>query len=234
MFGAFVFDAGGTLGRFTRPSARDILRELSVIGKDEDRAFDEAYRRTLHCSPVLAEDVILSACGALLIERADWPRPMTWHRGGFELFRYTRQVLADLQAVYQVPMVVLSNVPVTYEPRMRDLQNQLSPYISRVYTSYEQGMRKPDPRLWWSIARDLDVEPGRIVHVGDQWTNDVLGAWKAGCLSIHLAARHAPPPQATWPDGVGPNVVKLGTNLCDVLPALREGFTEPDTEGEAR
>jgi FMN hydrolase / 5-amino-6-(5-phospho-D-ribitylamino)uracil phosphatase len=41
--------------------------------------------------------------------------------------------------------------------------------------------RKPDPRIFWQAAKALGCAPMELLHVGDSWEVDVLGALQAGC-----------------------------------------------------
>ena len=46
------------------------------------------------------------------------------------------------------------------------------------------GVTKPDPRIFEWTAAQLGVAPAEIVHVGDSWPADVLGARGAGFSAI--------------------------------------------------
>lgn len=201
MIRLIVFDAGHTLTEFQPPGTDDLLTPLTRLPRE--RVHEEA-RRFLHECPNVPEaiDAALDRlCGALMIDRSALPDP--WPEGRAAAYPYAREVLRMLRAVTGAPMVVLSNVPVTTGPgRMRDLRDQLDPYIVGTYTSYTMGVRKPDALLWRAIAEDHDVtDMDEIVHVGDQWRNDVEGAVYAGCRAIHVATRQAPPSEADWPAG---------------------------------
>ena len=56
--------------------------------------------------------------------------------------------------------------------------------------SHETGCTKPASEIFQRAAAELDVPPGRILHVGDSATEDVSGARAAG-ISATLLDRKA-------------------------------------------
>jgi len=50
--------------------------------------------------------------------------------------------------------------------------------------SSDVGFAKPDPRIFHRVLRDLAVEPGEAVFVGDRPEDDVAGARAAGMKAI--------------------------------------------------
>lgn len=211
MIRLIVADAGHTLGVFA-PGTADRLTELSPLSRE---VVAEESRRVLHRTPELAEEHIADLCAALLIDRDEWPA--VWPRGEFTAYPYAAAVLDELAAI--APVVVLSNIPVTSGPgRMADLQAQL-PQVSRVYTSYGMRMRKPDFRLWQALAADHGCSTGELVHIGDQFTNDVCGAVFAGCRGVYVNTRQRPaPPVEQWP--AAPDRIGAAEDLRGVPPII--------------
>lgn len=62
-------------------------------------------------------------------------------------------------------------------------------YFEALAFSDEVGYVKPDPRLFMAALEELDVEPGKAVHVGDSVKSDVLGAKNAGMKTVWLKTR---------------------------------------------
>jgi len=60
------------------------------------------------------------------------------------------------------------------------------------------GVDKPDPRIFELAAQALAVPLAEIVHVGDAWEADVMGARAAGARAIW----YAPTDDRTLPEGV--------------------------------
>jgi putative hydrolase of the HAD superfamily len=63
------------------------------------------------------------------------------------------------------------------------------------FCSEETGYLKPDRRPFARLAAELDVEPGRILYVGDSTTCDIEGAVAAGMRAARVGRRS---PQADF------------------------------------
>jgi len=66
----------------------------------------------------------------------------------------------------------------------------------RCFISSEIGFPKPDHRFFAAAAAQLDLPPDEILLVGDDWTNDILGARAAGWQAIWLDRKAGPGPEA--------------------------------------
>jgi len=67
------------------------------------------------------------------------------------------------------------------------------------------GVAKPDPRIFLAAAEALGIEPGEILHVGDDPLLDVVGARAAGLRTVWLNRTgdvwsHGPAPDMEFPD----------------------------------
>ncbi|MQF82932.1 HAD-IA family hydrolase [SAR202 cluster bacterium AD-802-E10_MRT_200m] len=62
----------------------------------------------------------------------------------------------------------------------------LTSYLDVAVTSGEVGMEKPHPPVFLEALRRAAVTPEKSVHVGDQYTSDVLGARNVGIHPILL------------------------------------------------
>ena len=104
------------------------------------------------------------------------------------------------------------------------------PYLSAVVVSQRVGAIKPDPRMFAATELALRTTPGAILHVGDDWAADVVGAKRAGWRAAHLLGRPSDSPLPdSQPDGdVEPDLV-LG-RLLDLETAL-DGFPAVTTTG---
>lgn len=229
MIRLIVCDAGHTLGTFESPGTDDVLTPLTRFS--QQRVHEES-RRFLHECPDVPEAIeaaLKRLCGALLIDPAALPNP--WPTGRFAAYPYAREVLRMLRQTTDAPVVVLSNIPVTTGPgRMRDLREQLHPYIGITYTSYTMGARKPDALLWRAIAEDHDITNlNEIVHIGDQWNNDVEGAFYAGCRPIHVATRYAAPPKTDWP--ADDDCIGAADDLRGTIEIVRRWHERTDFSG---
>lgn len=215
MVGLIVVDVGSTLGEFTGPKTAEVLAPYALL--DIPRINEES-RRFLHCAPKLTDEVKERMCHAIVMDPANWPDP--WPDGGFDPYPYTLDVLAQLSQI--APVVALSNVPVTAEnDRMPTVTEKCGAYLREVATSYTMGMRKPDRTLWHTLCDRHGVAPEDVVHIGDDWMADVLGAVSAGCRAVFVDTRGCGTPSPTqWP--CGPGNITVGADLRDGLTATRQ------------
>lgn len=78
----------------------------------------------------------------------------------------------------------------------------------RCFISSEVGFPKPDSRFYAAAAAQLDLPADEILLVGDDWTNDILGARAAGW-------------QALWLDRKGISGPESGIrSLTELLPLV--------------
>ena len=97
-------------------------------------------------------------------------------------------LLAALAERYQ--LAVLSNWPLATTIDHYVEAAGWSPYLRAIVVSQRVGMIKPHPAIF-AAARDAlgQPQPGEILHVGDDWAADVVGAKRAGWLAAYLRDR---------------------------------------------
>jgi putative hydrolase of the HAD superfamily len=200
---AIVFDAVGTLIRADPPVA-DVYhlagwQHGSQLDRDEvgrrmraafaafeageglvrDPTHESRERqrwRTIVCSIF---DDVPDASGPLF--RTLWQhfaQPESW-----QLFDDVALVVCEL-AERGYRLAIASN----FDRRLRTIV-QADPILrrcERCFISSEIGFPKPDNRFYAAAAAQLDLPPGEILLVGDDWTNDILGARAAGWQAIWL------------------------------------------------
>jgi putative hydrolase of the HAD superfamily len=90
--------------------------------------------------------------------------------------------MIELVRRLDLPVGIISNS----EGRVRALAEELGwgQDFAAVADSGALGVTKPDPRIFEWTAAQLGVAPAEIVHVGDSWPADVLGARGAGFSAI--------------------------------------------------
>ena len=62
----------------------------------------------------------------------------------------------------------------------------LSPLLDRVFDSFEEGVEKPDARLFQIACQRTGTDPREAIHVGDIYHVDVVGARNAGIRPVLL------------------------------------------------
>ncbi|MHA4818288.1 HAD family hydrolase [Streptomyces aculeolatus] len=122
------------------------------------------------------------------------------------------------QGLHQLgwPLVLASNMVRPGRFRRRTLEDAGLGFM-RLVCSSEVGYGKPDPRFYEQVSRAAGVSPERILFVGDDRENDVLGPTKAGM-------------QAAWIDneadpGLTPAVAVDGTLVLAHFSQLPGCFT---------
>lgn len=103
-----------------------------------------------------------------------------------EVFRMFDDVLPALDELKAqgVPMIVLSNWDYSLHEAIRRFE--LQGYFEFCLASLEEGVEKPDQRLFQIAESRLGHAPGQILHVGDNPTDDFDGARAAGWQAVLL------------------------------------------------
>jgi FMN phosphatase YigB (HAD superfamily) len=129
-------------------------------------------------------------------------------------------ILAELAGRF--PLAVLSNWPLAATIDRFVAEAGWSDYFQAIVVSQRVGAIKPSPEIFAVAAAALGTAGERILHVGDDWVADVVGAKRAGWLAAYLRDRQgdSPLPSSTPDDSVRPDLVI--DHLGDLLVALAE------------
>ncbi|AZK95023.1 MULTISPECIES: HAD family hydrolase [Streptomyces] len=172
-------DVGGTLGTAEGPGLAMRLAKASPLPGARAR---EIMRSTLHTYPSLTESVVTEVCQALQVSPEDFPRDL--RPASFVLFPGTVEALERISGVAMV--VTLSNVTCV-DADTDGLRALLSPWISDFFPSCRIAHSKPDPRAFHAVAEYFDTAPEVLVHVGDDWNCDIVGAVEAGAKAVWIS-----------------------------------------------
>lgn len=129
----------------------------------------------------------------------------SYSRAFVELIRPVEDATATLRhlAGRGFQLAILSNWPLALTiDRFADAQGWL-PFLGAIVVSQRVGTIKPDPRIFRAAEEALGVR-GRardILHVGDDWAADVVGARGAGWRVAYLRNRQADTPLPTSEPG---------------------------------
>jgi FMN phosphatase YigB (HAD superfamily) len=181
-------DVGGTLGFAEGPGVATRLIEASPLSADQVR---RVMRERLHTKPAITVELIDDICNALCIPPD--PAPFTAPPPELILYPWTLPALADLAAL--APVVTLSNVTCVDADSDR-LAARLMPHVTGHYPSCRTGFAKPDPNAFHAVARQHGARLSQMVHIGDDWVCDVLGAVNAGAHAVWIS-RGQPVPDET-------------------------------------
>jgi HAD superfamily hydrolase (TIGR01509 family) len=191
--------------RVVRVVAR--LRGMPAPGPGERWDQDAAGRRS---SAAEVERVVAAYSGAF-VETVPAPPE-------------SRRVLARL-AGRGFAVAILSNWPLAATiDRFAEVAGW-RPLLAGIFVSQRIGVIKPNPQIYRQAADALGIAPGRLLHVGDDWAADVVGAIGAGWHAAYLRHRQGdtPLPTSSRTDGPVPDfeldaLDELDTRLEDPAP----------------
>jgi len=204
-------DVGGTLGYVDGVGLIDTLAAASPLGLVEGRRI---AREALHTEPVITPAIIASVCDALLIVTTDFPisvSPRPLH-----LFPGVRRALRAMSR--HATLVTLSNVT-CLEAGTEHLSTLLRPWVVDHFPSCRIGYAKPDPAAFHYVAAACQTPPSDMVHIGDDWTCDVVGARAAGVTAIWISGGRAVPEPGRMDDPglvVARDLVDASRRLADI------------------
>jgi putative hydrolase of the HAD superfamily len=121
-----------------------------------------------------------------------------------------RPALARLAARF--PLLALSN------GNAELAATGLAPYFVGAVNARGCGVAKPDPAIFEAGCAALRRPPSQVMHVGDDWRLDVIGARRAGLHSAwirRIEARHRGP-AADDPEPTAPGAVDRGGHHLDL------------------
>jgi putative hydrolase of the HAD superfamily len=199
-----ILDSGGVLVRprngrwFPPPAFSDVLDEQGLTPDEaalgEALAAGERYLNEVHAIPLADEvaerpvwvryyEIVLESAGVtprrtglakVIAERQEHSLPL-------EPFPWTLPVLSELQR-RKVGVVVLSDAWPSLRRHYRQLG--LDRYVDAMVISAEEGLTKPDPKVF-TKARGLLGEAQEIVFV-DDWAGHVRAAIGLGMRGLRL------------------------------------------------
>jgi FMN phosphatase YigB (HAD superfamily) len=93
----------------------------------------------------------------------------------------TMKVLSSLADEYR--LIVASGTPIEL---LHLLLRDVKGYFVRVFSSVSHYRGLKSPEFYLGVCEEMGVEPGRVVHVGDNLQFDFLNARKAGITAFYL------------------------------------------------
>jgi HAD superfamily hydrolase (TIGR01509 family) len=103
-----------------------------------------------------------------------------WHSELEMPYEYSENVLSQLYGKYKIG--VIANQPLGTQKRLE--KYGLAKYISLVISSAEEGVSKPDIRLFQKALEKADCKGENAMMVGDRVDNDVAPAKKLGMKTV--------------------------------------------------
>ncbi len=73
-----------------------------------------------------------------------------------------------------------------YDQSLKGIINELGidKYFDYIADSSVEGFEKPNPNIFKIVMKNLNVKPDEVVHIGDLYYSDVVGAKKAGIDAV--------------------------------------------------
>jgi len=201
-FRTVFLDAGGVLvtPNWLRASAT-LARQGVTVTPDALAAAEPFVKRQLDIAPVLQStndhqraheffDRILERTGIPVTEATNAAMEelagFNDHEGVWDVVTPGAvEALQRLRAA-QCRLVVVSNS----NKRVRRILRRvgLEPYVDLVIDSQEEGVEKPDPRIFDIALERSEADRGSTIHCGDIYHIDVIGARAAGLSAVLLDA----------------------------------------------
>lgn len=163
------------------------LPSYLAVNQTRDPAQGDAWWRELSRDWLAQEGLDLDHAVALT---------ETSHRIGFRpgsiIFRLYEDVVPCLDRLRAagVRVAVISNWDYSLHRALAIFD--LNRRFECVLASLEEGVEKPDPRLFHICLSKLGVAPADALHVGDSLTDDVEGARNAGLRAVRIVRDGAP------------------------------------------
>lgn len=162
------FDVGSTLVDENRANRHRILDAI----EGTDISFEQAYAKAVR----LAEQNNAHPLKCLGL-------PITpWHSEDEVVYPQAAECLAGLHRRYHIGIIANQN------PGTADRMEQygLSQYLDLIVASAEEGVAKPDLRIFRLALERADCPPERAVMIGDRLDNDIAPAKRAGLKTIWI------------------------------------------------
>lgn len=139
-------------------------------------------------------------------------------------------------------LAILSNWPLAVAVDRYVAGAGWAPYLAAVVVSERVGVIKPHPAIFRAAevalaeAVGAPLAPGAILHVGDDWAADVVGAARAGWRVAYVRDRPADSPlPGSEPDGaVEPDLVLDGVGDLEAAIGTLRRARVPGTTGPVR
>lgn len=160
----------------------DLHRDVLEGRRGLDDARRERFRR------------VFAATGVTLSE-ADADAVAAAYRASYVPSWRAVEGAADLVAAVQrrARVAVVSNNLIE-ETRDKLVFCRIASLVDAVVVSGDEGISKPDPRIFSIALERLGVAPAEAVMVGDSWAADIVGAARAGIRPVWFNPRRRPRP----------------------------------------
>ena len=131
------------------------------------------------------------------------------HRNAVELFEDAPPVLERLREHYRLGVITNGNACVH--------QIGIGHWFDFVVSSESAGHSKPAPQIFHAALEHAGIAPPSVVHVGDDATNDVMGASAVGMRTVWYNPALRPWPGGATPDAVIRSMAQLHAAVARIV-----------------
>jgi len=192
----------------------DVLRELEEViaefSSNYDRHFDQLLRRLRPKALERVNPAIIVASGVV-----------AYHDTKFRELAPFGDVYPLLRALRKAGLCTgIVSHGLTMKQAEKLIRLGLIPYLDpkAIFISEQIGISKPNPKLYRLAVRDLGLEPGEVMYVGDSPTHDIGPPQSVGMIGVwaRRAAKYGLEGTGITPDHVVDDFEELRTILRSV------------------
>jgi len=131
----------------------------------------------------MIKQLIFDWGGTIMIDYASQGPMYLWER--VDWVPGAQDSLSKLSTQY--PLCIATNAPHSGTEEMIKALDRVGAkrFFKNFFSSKELGYGKPDPRFFLAIAEKLHVVPGDCLMVGNHYSKDIVGAKRAGMMTIY-------------------------------------------------
>ncbi len=166
------FDVGTTLVDESKAKEHRIWDAI----EGTDISYDQVYTQAIQLAKQGDAESLKSVLKSLGLSITPW------HREDEVVYPHAVGCLARLHGKYKIG--VIANQSLGTEDRMS--QYGLSPYLDLVIASAEEGIAKPDLRIFELALERANCLPENAVMIGDRLDNDIRPAKRTGLKTIWI------------------------------------------------
>lgn len=177
------FDAFDTLGRIEKTTrwVQEAMKMIANLPADFDPL---ELRRKLLCTDVPGIDTLRQLNLLSEEQLSSIAKLITQEKNTIVQVLFAKEILEEASSKYKTALI--SNLGQDYgEPILQVLDHT----FDHVLFSYQVGHVKPQAEMFQRLITDSGLEPHEILHVGNSYESDYLGAISIGMQAIHLDLR---------------------------------------------
>lgn len=195
---------------------------------DERVAYEHRFRDIANLANIEYEKVYLDAInlykqnkkGDLEIAKRLGIDLPCWHEEDEILYKDTNKCLKSLNDKYKIG--IIANQSLGTKDRLA--KHGILQYIDLVIASAEEGVSKPDKRIFEIALDRSECEPNHAIMIGDRIDNDIVPAKLLGMYTIWVKQGFGKYWNITSKEEKADHVVNNIKEICDYLLELRYDY----------